>query len=123
MGRTSTAKRSIKFTQFTPGLGPRLFSRTEGATVADLLREAGEPITGVSVLTDGKPIEEVTALKSGMIVCLAPTPPTSSGKRSWRDSVGTVQDTPEFQEMIAAGRAIREADDNAKPRPRPCPRI
>jgi hypothetical protein len=29
---------------------------------------------------------------------------------SWRNSIGTVHDTPAFREMIAAGRAIRESD-------------
>ncbi len=44
---------------------------------------------------------------------LLSVPPPSTAKRSWRDSVGTVQDTPEFREMISAGRAIREADEEA----------
>ena len=66
-----------------------------------------------NVLIDGKPIEEVTALKSGMTVSLGAVPPAAVGKRSWRDSVRTVRDTPEFREMIAAGQAIREADDEA----------
>jgi hypothetical protein len=109
MGRTSTAKRSVKVTLCTPGLGPRLFSLTEGATLADLLREAGEPTVGPGVVIDGKPIEEFTALKSAMTVSLTLVPPPSAGKRSWRDSVGAVQDTPEFREMVAAGRAIRDA--------------
>jgi hypothetical protein len=113
MARSSIAKRSVRVTVLRSGLEPRPFSMQVGATLADLLREVGEPIAGSGVLIDGKPIEEIVTLKTGMTVSLGTAPPPSVAKRSWRDSVGTVQDTPEFREMIAAGRAIREADTEA----------
>jgi hypothetical protein len=45
-----------------------------------------------------------------MIITIVPQAAKFPKSVSWRSSVGTVQDTPAFQAMIAEGRAIREAD-------------
>jgi sulfur carrier protein ThiS len=115
MASALTAKQCVEVVLVRPGVGPQTFTLREGATLADLLREVGATVSNPNLLVDidGRPIEELVLLKSGMKVTLAHNPSGSIRRRSWMDSVGTVQDTPAFQEMIAAGRAIREADEEA----------
>ena len=63
-----------------------------------------------NILIDGSPVEDAFKLKSGMIVTIVPRAGTVPKSGSWRNSIGTVHDTPAFQEMIAEGRTIRESD-------------
>ncbi len=110
MSSATTAKPYTEVTLLRPEEGPQTFTLPEGATLADLLRAAGVAISSPSMLIDNRPIEEFVVLKSGMVISIVPESSKTPTKRSWRDSVGTVQDTPAFREMIAAGRAIREAE-------------
>ena len=43
------------------------------------------------------------SLKSGMTITIVPEPPQAPSKPDWRNSVGTMQDTPSFRAMIAEG--------------------
>jgi hypothetical protein len=85
----------------------------EGATLADLLREAGAAIRSPNILIDGRPIEEVMVLKSGMRIAILPEPPQAPPEKDWRSTVGMFKDDPTFDEFIAECRAIREADRRA----------
>jgi hypothetical protein len=110
MSSATTAKPYTEVTLLRPDEGPQTFTLPEGATLADLLRAASADDRNCKMLIDGRPIAEVLFLNSGMTIAMVPEPPRAPSKRTWRDSVGTVQDTPEFRAMIAEGRAIREAD-------------
>jgi len=109
----STAKRGVEVTLLRPDLGSQTFTLPEGATLADLLREAGGGIQAKNILIDGRPLEEFLILNPGMAVTVVPEPPPSPAKRSWQDTVGWFADDPTFEEMVAAGRAYREADRQA----------
>jgi sulfur carrier protein ThiS len=113
MGAASTAKRCVQVTLLRPGVGQQDFKLPEGATLADLLREAGQDGFDSNVLIDDQPVEEHVTLKSGTIITLPFKSTRSTVKRSWKDSVGTVQDTSAYREMIAAGRAIRGTEQEA----------
>src|SRR5947209_15250494 len=113
MSTVSTATRCAEVTLLRPDGDPQTFSLPEGATLADLLREAGAAIHSPNVLIDGRPIEEVMVLKSGMMITILPEPPQAPPEKDWRSTVGMFQDTPAFRAMIAEGRAIREADREA----------
>jgi hypothetical protein len=113
MSSATAAKPYTEVTLLRPEEGPQTFTLPEGATLADLLRSAGVAISSPSMLIDNRPIEEFVVLKSGMVISIVPESAKTPTKRSWRDSVGTVEDTPAFREMIAAGRAIREAEREA----------
>jgi hypothetical protein len=108
-----TAKQGVEVILVRPGVGPQTFVLHEGATLADLLRDAGTGISSPNALIDGRPVEDVLNLKSGMIITVLPEPSQAPSNESWRETVGTVHDTPFFREMIAAGRAIREAEREA----------
>ena len=66
-----------------------------------------------NVLIDGRPIEDAVVLKQGMSITVLPERRRTSAKGSWRDTVGMFADDPTFEEMVAEGRAIREADRKA----------
>jgi hypothetical protein len=109
----STAKQGTEVTLLRPDHGPQTFTLPEGATLADLLREAGGEIQAQNILIDGRPLEEFLILNSGMAITIVPEPPPGPRKRSWRDTVGMFADDADFQAMVDAGRAYREADRQA----------
>src|SRR5262245_41148699 len=113
MGTTSTAERCTEITLVRPDGGSQTLTLPEGATLGDGLRAAGAATRIPHVLIDGRPIEEAITLKSGMMITILHEPPQAPSSGSWRDSVGTVQDTPAFRELVASGRAIREAEREA----------
>jgi sulfur carrier protein ThiS len=113
MGTALTAKECIQFKLLRPDFGQQTFRVAEGATLADLLRAAGTEINSPNILIDGSPVDDALKLKSGMIVTIVRRAARAPRSGSWRNSVGTVHDTPAFREMIAEGRAIREADPDA----------
>jgi len=113
MSIASTANRGVEVTLLRPDLGSQTFSLPEGATLADLLREAGGGIQAKNILIDGRPLEEFLILNSGMAITVIPEPLAGPGKRSWLDTVGIFADDPTFEEAVAAGRAYREADRQA----------
>jgi sulfur carrier protein ThiS len=112
MSVPSTLKREAEVTLLRPDLGSQTFNLPEGATLADLLREAGGEIQAKNVLIDGRPVEEFVILNSGMAITVIPEP-LGQRKRSWLDTVGMFADDPDFEEAVAAGRAYREADRHA----------
>jgi hypothetical protein len=112
MSVPSTLKREAEVTLLRPDLGSQTFNLPEGATLADLLREAGGEIQAKNVLIDGRPLEELVILNSGMAITVIPEP-LGQRKRSWLDTVGMFADDPDFAEAVAAGRAYREADRHA----------
>ena len=113
MSTTTIAKPCTEVTLIRPDGGSQTFTLPEGATLADLFREAGAAVGSPNLLIDGRPIEEVLVLKSGVVISIMPEPPRPHSNGSWQESIGTVQDTPAFRAMLAAGRAIREADREA----------
>ena len=63
MSSATTAKQYTEVTLLRPEEGPQTFTLPEGATLADLLREAGADVRSPNMLIDGRPIEEVRALE------------------------------------------------------------
>jgi hypothetical protein len=113
MATVSTAKRSIEVTLFRPDREAQTFTSPEGATLADLLREAGSAIRSPNVQIDGRPIEQVMTLESGMNITIDPEASSGQSNGSWRATVGTFSNPDFLREVIAEGRAIREADREA----------
>jgi hypothetical protein len=52
-------------------------------------------------------------IPSEMTITIVPEPPQIPRKRSWLDTVGMFEDDADFEAMVQAGRAIREADRQA----------
>ncbi len=113
MATVSAEQRSIEVTLIRPDAGSQAFTLAEGATLGDLLREAGAPIRRPGLLIDGDPIEDAMILRSGMTITLIPEPSEQGHKRSWLEAVGMFADDPTFEEAVAEGRAMREADRRA----------
>lgn len=113
MATVSTAKRDIEVTLLRPDVGSQTFILSEGATLGDLLRKAGAAVRDPGILIDGRPLDEVMLMESGMTITIVPETPEIPGKRAWRDTVGMFADDPDFEAMVEAGRAIREADRRA----------
>ncbi len=87
MSIASTAKRGMEVTLLRPDLGSQTFTLPEGATLADLLREAGGGIELKNILIDGRPLEEVLILNSGMAITVVPEPPPDRRTGLSRDDV------------------------------------
>jgi hypothetical protein len=87
MSMASIAKRGVEVTLLRPDLGPQTFTLPEGATLADLLREAGAGIQAKNILIDGRPLEEVLILNSGMAITVVPEPPPDPRTGLSRDDV------------------------------------
>jgi hypothetical protein len=112
MATVSTENRTIEVTLYRTGVDLQVFTMPEGASLADLLREAGVPPRDSSLIINGRFIESILTLETGMTITILPDPP-GMRIRSWRDTVGMFADDPDFEEMVEAGRAIREADRQA----------
>jgi hypothetical protein len=110
MATVSTAKRSIEVTLIRPGADSQTLTLAEGATLGDVLREAGAAIRNHGLLIDGRPVEDVLVMKTGMTITIgadgAPVPPNGS----WQATVGAFSHPDFWREVVAEGRAIREAD-------------
>jgi hypothetical protein len=113
MATVSTAKRSIEVTVLRPDAGPQTFTMAEGATLGDLLREAGAAIRSPNLLIDGRPIEDVIVLKSGMTIAIDALVPLAPPNGSWQATAGTFSHPEFWREVVAEGRAIREAEREA----------
>lgn len=101
---TSPEVAESKVTLLRFGEGVQRFELPPGATLADLLREAGADPSGKHVTIDGRPIEEAVILRPGMIVSLSPHP------EPWRLNVGMFKDDPEFEKMMEEVMAARAAE-------------
>jgi hypothetical protein len=95
------------------GVGRQEFVLPEGATLADLLREAEVDADDQEIMIDGRSLEEIFVLQPGTIVTVMPRPKETSRRRSWRDTIGMFRGDPVFAEIVEAGRAIREAEREA----------
>jgi hypothetical protein len=95
------------------GGGREEYTLPEGATLADLLRAAQAADTPQVTTINGRSIEEFLVLRPGMVVTITPVIRKAVTKHSWRETFGMFRDAPLFQEMVDAGRAIREADREA----------
>jgi hypothetical protein len=95
------------------GGGSEEFCLPEGATLADLLK-AAQAVNPPHVVTiNGRALEGFLVLQPGMVVSITPMIHGPITKHSWRESFGMFKDDPHFQELVDAGRAIREADRKA----------
>jgi hypothetical protein len=112
MATAATEKRTIEVKLYRTGQDLRTYTLPEGATLADLMREADTAYRTSNLIVDGHHLESAIVLKSGMLITVLPEPP-GARVRSWRDTVGMFADDPTFEEAVAAGRAIREADRQA----------
>jgi hypothetical protein len=113
MATVSSEKRTIEVRLLRTGQDLRTYTLPEGATLADLMREADTTYRSSNLLVDGRYLESAIVLKSGMLITIMPEPAGTPGIRSWRDTVGMFADDPDFEEMVEAGRSIREADRQA----------
>jgi hypothetical protein len=113
MATVSTAKRTIDVLLIRPDVDSQTFTMAEGATLGDLLREAGAAIQSPSMLIDGHPIEEAVILRSGMTIAINAEKPSVPPKGSWQATSGMFKNRSFLREVIAEGRAIREADREA----------
>jgi len=95
------------------GVGKQAYALPEGATLADLLRTAQVQAESQAIYIDGRPIEEHLVVQDGMVVTIVPKPKNAATDDRWRETIGMFADDPTFQEMVDAGRAIREADRKA----------
>ncbi len=113
MSTASTLEKCTEVTLLRSEGGSQIITLPEVATLGDLLRAAGIVSLSPNMLIDGRRLEETVILSPGTIITIGPEQARAPSHRDWRDSVGTVQDTPAFRAMIAEGRAIREADQEA----------
>jgi len=113
MATASTTKQCTEVVLLRPGVDPETFTLPESATLGDLLREAGAAARSPNILIDGRPIEEAMILKTGSTIMILPEPDPAPPTKDWRRTVGMFADDPDFEEMVQAGRAIREADRKA----------
>jgi hypothetical protein len=97
MSVASNTKQGMEVTLLRPDLDSQTFMLPERATLADLLREAGGGIPSKNILIDGRPLEEVVILNSGMAITVVPQPPPSPAKDSWHNAV--IGDFPLVEEM------------------------
>ena len=89
------------------------YTLPEGATLGDLLREAGVAIRSPNLLIDGRPIEDAMTLESGMTVTINSEDNSKLSNGSWRATVGKFSNPAILREIVAEGRAIREAEREA----------
>jgi hypothetical protein len=113
MATVSAAKKSIDVTLICPDADPRTFTLPEGATLGDLFRTAGAASLSPSLLIDGRPIEDVTILDSGMTITIEARDGARRPNGSWQSTVGMFSHPEFLREVIAEGRAIREQDREA----------
>jgi hypothetical protein len=87
MSVASNTKQGIEVTLLRPDHDSQTFTLPERATLADLLREAGGGIELKNILLDGRPLEEVVILNSGMAITVVPERPPDPRKGLSRDDV------------------------------------
>jgi hypothetical protein len=103
-----TAK-EIGVTLIRQGVGREDFTLPEGATLADLLRQARVPAEDRDTYVDGRPLEEQVTLQPGMIVTIVAKSKPGLDER-WRETIGMFHGDPEFRELVEAVEAAREAE-------------
>jgi hypothetical protein len=109
-GKPATAEKT-GVTLLRIGTGKQEFDLPEGATLADLFRDACFVPEDQSVFVDGKPLEEVLVLRPGMIVSTAPKVVKNDAKAGeWSDRIGEFHDDPAFDAMMQVIHEEREAE-------------
>ena len=101
MATVSAEKGTIEVRLLRTGQDLQTYTLPEGATLADLMREANTTYRSSNLLIDGRYLESAIVLKSGMLISIMPEPPGSPGIRSWRDTVGMFADDPDFDSVRA----------------------
>jgi len=102
-------KNGVALTLIREGIGREDYTLREGATLADLLRQAQTQTKGAMIFIDGRSLEEYLVLKSGMIVSVVPGPRTAAADERWRETFGMFRDNEPFREMSEAVEASRKA--------------
>lgn len=98
------------------GVGMEQIPLREGATLADVLREAGVDPSGQEVLVDGRRIEEALTLQPGTIVSVGARATNGQPEQpAWMKTIGMFKDDPIFEEMMNDVNAQREAEKNSSP--------
>jgi hypothetical protein len=92
------------------GVDTQVFDMPEGATLSDLLTEAGASTADQLVTIDGRPLAEHLTLHPGMVVVIAPIARNAASAGSWRDSVGAFADDADFRALVDSVEASREAE-------------
>jgi hypothetical protein len=110
MSASAAKSTRTRLTLLRLGVGKEEIELPEEATLADLLRVSAANLNTHEVLIDGKPLEELFAMRSGMIVSLAPRAKVPPAESQWPRSVGAFRDNPDFDEMMAAIEADRRAE-------------
>lgn len=108
---TSATKAGV--TLLRPGVNAQEIELPEGATLADLLREARADASDQAIFIDGRPVEEWLVLQPGVVVSLVPRVRNETRPADWRETVGMFRGDPVFEEMMKAVQASREAEREA----------
>jgi hypothetical protein len=101
---------SIKVVLVRPLFGPREWFIPPGSTVGELLERAHASALNHEIMIGRRVVDPSHPLKKGSVVHLVPRARGAIDPLSWRDTVGMFRDDPAFDDMVEAGRAIREAD-------------
>jgi sulfur carrier protein ThiS len=109
---TSTLKISVHLV--TPGVGVRDYHLSEGATLADLLRQSATSTTDRAIFVDGLPLEESLPLREGAVVTIVPKPGDSATDEPWRAVVASFRDEALFREYSEILKARRREDNSAE---------
>ena len=89
MSTKPVAKKNHTVTFIRMGVDKKEFDLPEGATLADLLRAAGNEPGREAIYIDGKPVEEVLVLQPGTIVSAIPRVTNRRAASQWSDVIGT----------------------------------
>jgi sulfur carrier protein ThiS len=103
-------KNGVTLTVIRQGIGRQDYALPEGATLADLLREAQTETEHEIIQIDGKSLEEHLVLKTGMIVTIVPMPGNAAADERWRETIGMFHGNESFRELVEAVEASREAE-------------
>jgi sulfur carrier protein ThiS len=114
MSELGTTSLKISVHLLTPGVGVRDYHLSEGATVADLLRQSVTSTTDQAIFVDGLPIEEGLPLREGAVVTIVPKPRNSAADEPWRAVVPAFRDEALFREYSEILDARRREDDSAE---------
>ncbi len=87
---TTIAKPCTQVTLIRPEGGSQTFTSPESSTLTDLLRQAGTAVRTPDLLNEGRPIEEVPVLNSGMSIAIMPEPPQAPAEKARKNRTSTM---------------------------------
>jgi sulfur carrier protein ThiS len=114
MSQLGTTSPKISVHLLIPGVGVRDYHLSEGATLADLLRQSATATTDQAIFVDGLPIEENLPLREGAVVTIVPMPRNSAADEPWRAVVPAFRDEALYQEYSEILGARRHENDPAE---------